>query len=49
MFSYRNFQEIDPQKLSEIVQSLTAAIDKEQSKKTQQAQEKTEPPTASAA
>jgi hypothetical protein len=42
-------QEKDPQKLLEIVKSLTAAIDKEQSKKTQQSQKKTQPPTAPAA
>lgn len=41
-------QEKDPQKLLEIVQSLTAAIDEAQSKKTQ-SQKKTQPPTAPAA
>jgi hypothetical protein len=39
-------QEKDPQKLLEIVKSLTAAIDKQQSKKTQQSHKPTEPPAA---
>jgi hypothetical protein len=42
-------QEKDPQKLLEIVKSLTAAIDKEQSKRTRPSQKNTEPPTAPAA
>ena len=42
-------QEKDPQKLLEIVKSLTAAIDKEQSKKTHQSHDKKQPPTAPAA
>ncbi len=42
-------QEKDPQKLLEIVKSLTAAIDKAQSKTTQQSQRNNQPPTAPAA
>ncbi len=42
-------QEKDPQKLLEIVKSLTAAIDKAQSKTTQQSQRNNQPPTATAA
>ena len=41
-------QEKDPQKLLEIVQSLTAALDKEQSKKTQR-QKNPQPPTSAPA
>jgi hypothetical protein len=38
-------QEKDPEKLLEIVQSLTAAMDREQSKKTPQPPKKTQPGT----